>query len=374
MDRRRFLASSLACLVGAGALVPAAAAPRSQLRLLGARDDPNGRSYATAFDLDGRPSIDIPTPGRGHGAAFDPVRGEAAVFSRRPGTWMAIIDTRDGRLVRELSAASGRSFNGHGCFCAGRLFVSETLEHCAMVTAPVTQGLIGVYDPDDAYRRIGEFRSHGLDPHDIRAADDRTLVVANGGLLFDRDAPRVKLNVATMDPSLAYFDARDGLLIAQHRLAAPHQQLSIRHLAVAGDGTVAIAMQFEGPSTLRPPLIALHRSRHAALTLVELPDPLLASLRNYCGSAAVDARGRVLAVSSPRGGLTALIDIAGGKCTGTITLADGCGLAASGGPGAFILSSGLGGVIAYGADGVQRALPGELLANSRWDNHLVTLH
>lgn len=374
MDRRRFLASSLAGLVGAGLASPVRASARSQPRFLGARDAPNGRSYASAFDLDGRLSIDVPTPGRGHGAAFDSGRGEAVVFSRRPGTWLTVIDTRGGELLREISATAGRSFNGHGCFCAGHLFVSETLERASLDTAPAGRGLIGVYDPGDGYRRIGEFPSHGLDPHDLRAVDGETLVVANGGLLIDRDAPRIKLNLATMDPSLAYFDARNGQLVAQHRLAATHHQLSIRHLAVAGDATVAIAMQYEGPSTARPPLLALHRDRHAALSLVEFPDPILASLRNYCGSATTDTEGRTLAISSPRGGLTAFVDIPSGRLVGTTALADGCGLAASGRPGGFILSSGLGGVITCDAGGAAQALPGEPLARSRWDNHLLALH
>lgn len=378
MDRRHFLSSSIACLVGTGIANSARASVPSGPRFLGARDDLNGRSYATAFDLYGRLSINIPTQGRGHGAAFDAERCQAVVFSRRPGTWMAIIDTGSGALLREVSAAVGRSYNGHGCFCAGHLFVSETLERGSLDGAQAGQGLIGqgvigVYDPDDAYRRIGEFPSHGLDPHDIRAADGQTLVVANGGLLIDRDAPRVKLNIATMEASLAYFDARDGQLLAHHRLAPEHHQLSIRHLAIAGDGTVAVAMQFEGPSTARPPLVALHRDRHAALTLLELPDPILASLRNYCGSAAVDAGGQTLAVSSPRGGLTAFVDIASGKSIGTTSLADGCGLAATGSPGGFILSSGLGGVIVCGEASVNHALPGEALTRSRWDNHLLAL-
>src|SRR3546814_9716026 len=88
------------------------------------------------------------------------------------------------------------------------------------------------------------------------------------------------------------------------RLPDAQHQLGIRHLAIGRDGTVAMALQYEGPSGDLVPLVCLHRPGAPALQPLDLPEALLRDMRNYCGSAAVDAAGRVLAVSSPRGGLS----------------------------------------------------------------------
>ncbi|MDD3517537.1 MAG: DUF1513 domain-containing protein [Chromatiales bacterium] len=369
-NRRRFLANVL----GLGALgllaSPFAAATQTApnpRRFMSARADAQGRFFATVFDDEGRVYADVRMPTRGHGSAVAPSGREAVMFSRRPGDFLLVIDPADGRLLTRVTAAPGRFFDGHGCFVAGRLYVTETL-------AETGDGLIGVYDPQDAYRRIGEFSSGGLDPHDIRVVGERTLVVANGGILTHPDAPRVKLNLDTMDPSLAYLDAVDGSLVAQLRLPPSMHQSSIRHLAVARDGTVAVAMQYEGPSTARVPLVALHRPGTMRLETLALPEPLLVSLRNYCGSAAVDATGRVLGVSSPRGGLMLFWDVQDGRLLGSTELRDGCGIAAAGDEGTFLLTSGLGGVHRHHAgDAGMSAIDRSLFTDSRWDNHLLTL-
>jgi hypothetical protein len=229
-----------------------------------------------------------------------------------------------------------------------------------------------VFDAADGYRRIGSVPTHGLDPHEVRlAADGRTLAVANGGLLMDETARGLKLNLPTMDPSLARLDARDGSVLRQARLAPALHQLSIRHLALAADGAVAVAMQYEGPAGDLVPLVALDRGA-GAMALLDMPDAAQRRLKNYCGSAAVDAAGRVLAVSSPRGGAIAFWDLADDRFLATAELADGCGLAAAGGPGRFIASSGLGGIWLLDAHGAppRPVAPGTDPAD-RWDNHIA---
>src|SRR5690606_3759859 len=194
------------------------------------------------------------------------------------------------------------------------LYATETI-------AESGDGIVGVYDAEDGYRRVGEFPSFGLDPHDIRLMPDRrTRVVANGGLLTHPDAPRMKLNVATMSPSLDYVDRRDGRPLQSVRLPQALHQLGIRHLAVAADGTVAIAMQYEGPSGDKVPLIGLHKRGEATMRLLDLPAETLRDLRHYCGSAAMDPSGTVLGVSSPRGGRIVYWDVNAGRYLGETPL------------------------------------------------------
>src|SRR3546814_9184204 len=98
-------------------------------------------------------------------------------------------------------------------------------------------------------------------------SSDLTLAVCNGGIRTHPDFPRAKLNLATMRPSLAYIDRHKGRLIAEARWPDDRHQLSIRHLDVATDGTVAFGMQYKGPKGDAMPLVAMHRGAGALVPL-----------------------------------------------------------------------------------------------------------
>jgi hypothetical protein len=52
-------------------------------------------------------------------------------------------------------------------------------------------GLIGIYDAENKYRRIGDYSSYGLGLHDIAILPEGyTLVIANGGKLTLPDEGR----------------------------------------------------------------------------------------------------------------------------------------------------------------------------------------
>ena len=198
-----------------------------------------------------------------------------------------------------------------------------------------------------------------------------TLAAANGGIATRPDLPRVKLNLPTMAPSLAYLDRRDGRLLEEVRLAPELHQLSIRHLAVGAGDRVAIAMQYEGPFGDTVPLVALHRRGRKPL-LLDAPNAVLRRMKQYCGSAAFDRTGRVLAVSAPRGNRLAFWDAEEGQFLSSVELADGCGIAPAKAPGQFLASSGQGGVVLVDADsGKAHPLASEFLDASQWDNHLI---
>ena len=97
---------------------------------------------------------------------------------------------------------------------------------------------------------------------------------------------------------------------------------------------------------------------------------MLRAMRQYCGSVAFDAGGRIVAASAPRGNIVVFWDA--GAWLSCAPVPDGSGIAPVGRPGEFIATSGQGGAFLIDArTGVTRRLAGGFLAAGRWDNHLV---
>jgi hypothetical protein len=360
---RRTLLSGVAgsMLVGLGLRAAAARGDAGPL-YVGCRADDGGQYRASGFRADGRPVFDLPLPGRGHGAAFRPGSPQCVVFARRPGGFAVVIDVDQGVALCRFDAADGRHFYGHGAFSPdGRhLFTSEN-------DFASGRGVVGIRDALDGYRQIGEFASHGVGPHEMMLMPDgATLVAANGGIRTHPDNERAKLNVDTMRPSLAYLDLAGGRLRDAFELEPRLHRLSIRHLAVNGDGLVAIAMQYEGSKRDRVPLVGLHDG--GAIRLVEPPAAIERRMRHYAGSIAFDRSGRLLAVSCPRGDLITFWDARAARLIDHVEVADGCGVAPADAPGAFMVTSGRGDAHRVEPEGAVVAAGRTVTA---WDNHLI---
>jgi len=330
--------------------------------LLSCYSDHDGNHFLGMTDRQGRLLMNLQLPARGHGVSVDEQQRHAAVFARRPGDFVWIVDLRNRRVLQKISAAPGRHFYGHGVFTpAGQLLCSESAFDSGL-------GVIGIYQADQNFRRVGEFLSGGIGPHEIRLLGNRqTLVVANGGILTHPDLPRVKENLATMRPNLAYLDIGSGKLLHTHEPPAQWHQLSIRHIAVSPDDRVAIAMQYEGLPYKQPPLIALHQGDQA-LKLLSAPAKVQRRMKNYCGSVEFCTDGSRFAVSSPRGGLVTYWS-AEGQFLGQHKQADVCGIS----PlldesDSFLASDGNGGV--KHIDDGQQTVGSWQRAGLRWDNHM----
>ena len=369
IDRR----TTLRLLAGgiAGSLLPAslraeAGAPSAPL-YLSARADASGGYRVSGFSTDGARVFDLPLPGRGHSFAVRPDGSTAVHFARRPGRFALVLDLLRSTIARRVETPAGRHFYGHGVFSPdGRLLYATENDFDG------ERGVIGVYDATRGYRRVGELPSHGIGPHEIALlSDGETLVVANGGIATHPDLPRVKLNLPTMAPSLCFVDRRSGALRRELTLDTALHRLSIRHLAVGPDDTVAVAMQYEGPAQDRVPLVALRRGG-GPLHLLHGPPYVIRAMKNYCGSICFDPSGRTIAVSSPRGNLMTFWDVGTGRYLSSAGVADGCGVAPGPRPGVFLASSGRGGVVVIDArSGTTRPLAVGGLEAARWDNHLV---
>lgn len=340
IDRRRFLALMFA--VGA---VPLPAAAKllegaGLTRYLAARKR-EGQYEAAVFDAAGTDLNVVPLPDRGHSFAIDDARDRAVVFGRQPGFFATGFDLEGRKPARPLPIAKGRHYFGHGVYTPdGRLLFATESDYEA------GRGLLGVYDASISgeYRRMGEFSSAGIGPHEVvLMPDGQTLCVANGGILTHPDYGKLQLNLDSMKPSLAYLDARSGKLLEQVFLPDELHQLSLRHLTLDATGAIWIGCQYMGPAADRPALVARHR-RGEPIQLFPAPLEVLRTMRNYVGSVAADRSGRLIATSSPVGNCVVFWDAAGGRFLKSVKIDDGCGVAAA--DEGFVLSTGLGALVA----------------------------
>lgn len=357
IDRRTFLA-----LAGWAAFAPSRAGAAEDALFLGARLNGN-RFEAAVIDEQGHDRLVLPLEARGHSFAIDAPRRRAVAFARSPGRFAIAFDV-DGKTEPVAIAPSpARHFYGHGIFTPdGRLMLATENDFEG------GRGVTGIYDATDRFRRIGEFATDGIGPHEVvLMRDGKTLCIANGGILTHPDYGRTKLNLATMAPSLAYIDIATGEVMEKAVLAEELHQLSIRHMAADSAGTVWFGCQYEGDAADKPPLVGRHR-RGRDIELFPGPKDVLHAMRNYVGSVAVDASGTVLATSSPRGGLIVFWDTATGRCLGRQALADGCGVAPAAGA-EVLATSGRGAIVIAGPAGEEIIRP-QRTGLPAWDNHL----
>jgi hypothetical protein len=295
----------------------------------------------------------VDLPDRGHDVTFSPTDGRGVVFARQPGTFAVVFDPSGQQAPMTITSVEGRHFFGHGAFTPdGKLLYATENDF------DNARSVIGIYDVAGGFRRIGEFDGYGIGAHEmLLTPDGTTLVVANGGIETHPDYGRAELNIATMDPSLSFIDARDGSLIGQLRLAAELYQLSIRHMAFDMRGRVWFGCQFRGAPETRPQLVG-YATRDGDIRLIELPPGTLADLRNYVGSVAASRDGSLIAVSSPEGNSIIAIDAARAEVSASIALDNGCGIAGDGT--GFLASSGNGDMV---------GLAGSAAAARRFDFH-----
>lgn len=362
--RRGFLGA-----LAAFAAVPAATwADVGAPRYLAAAEAPDGSYRLYGLDGAGGETFHLTLPERGHAAAAHPTRPEAVAFARRPGVLAIVLDCRSGAETARLAAPEGRHFYGHGVFSAdgATLFTTENDYEAG-------EGRIGLWSADEGYRRIGEIASGGVGPHDVKRLPGRdVLVVANGGIETHPDTGRVKLNLPTMRPNLAYLTP-DGELVDRFGFDGAEHMNSIRHLALRPDGLVAFATQWQGEPAA-PPLLGLHRPGEAPRFLrAQMEDHR--RMEGYAGSVSFSGDGARVGVTSPRGGLVQIFDSASGAHLETVTLADACGLAPA--EASFLVTSGTGWVGPLedaAADAPSQQAAGQTPARAmRWDNHLVDL-
>ncbi len=366
MGRRAFLARSCAL-----AMAPVGCADTSLAtgELWASAQGNEAGSYELLVVGPGRVHARFASEVRGHGLAQHPnVPERVVMFGRRPTRVGLVVDVVAGETLGGFECPAGRHLAGHGCFNGdgSQLFVVEADDLSG-------QGAIAVLDAD-TLERLGEFDSHGVGPHEIALMPGASmLVVANGGLRTEPGG-RDPINLDTMRSSLVYLDANSGALRGEHMV--PESKASLRHLAVADDGTVAVVMQVQRAALddEEPrPLIAVH-SPGGTLRPLEDGVELGMAMQDYAGSVALDSTARVAAVTSPRGNLVAYWHLDTGASLGSLRFDDVSGVAVSADGSTFVLS-GSGGQLRHADTVTLEELPQarERFADVRWDNHLLAV-
>lgn len=354
-DRRAFIKAAGAGF--AAALVPAGAEAleRAEGVIASACLKPDGKFGVVLMSETGRIIASLELPDRGHDVTQCLSTGRLVAFARQPGTF-AVVLSRQGEGLATIACAPGRHFYGHGVFSPdGRLLYAteNDFDNAA--------GIVGVYDATAGFHRVGEFASGGVGPHDLLfSADGRYLCVANGGIETHPDFGRAKLNLASMQPNLAWIDRDNGMVIAAQGLPDELHQLSLRHLAAGRDGRIWVGAQYEGPQDQIVPLVGA-ASPDDGFAFAELPDPVTAQLANYVASIAALPGGGEIAVTSPIGNVAVILDESG-KLISVRTLKNVSGVAGT--RAGFALSTGDGVFLAN--EGAAPIMPGV-----EFDNHLL---
>lgn len=239
ITRRSLLAQ--AALLGMGASAWDSHAAIAQPRVLTAwmRGE---QSWAGVW-TPGQAPRGIALPARAHQLLLVPgskvAAQQALVLARRPGEYLMRMDVQRGKALQWHTMEDDRYLGGHAALSASgkTFFTTET-------DGETGQGLIAERDLQ-SLEKLREFPSGGIGPHALLLEPGGTLLVANGGILNLPETGRRKLNIGRMDSNLARIDTATGAVLAQFRLEDSY--LSLRHLALASNGTLGIALQAEHP-------------------------------------------------------------------------------------------------------------------------------
>ncbi|WP_437883514.1 DUF1513 domain-containing protein [Pseudomonas sp. LRF_L74] len=329
--------------------------------LLSARDDHDGGHYAVAYRLDGSQVFATRVALRCHAIIEHPVEDVALFVARRPGTESYLIDLRDGALLQTIRSLPNRHFYGHGVFHKS----GEWLYTTDNDTSDPGRGLLSVYRYENRQLvHSGELSTHGLGPHEVAwMPDGETFVVANGGIRTEAES-RVEMNLHAMEPSLVLM-RRDGSLISKETLA--QQMNSVRHLAVARDGTILAAQQYMGDSADRSELLAIKRPGDA-FQAFPVADRQSLAMTHYTASVAVHDDLRLVALTAPRGNRFFIWNLDTTELRLDAPLADCAGVGAV--KDGFVVTSGQGRCRLYDCRSQEIAAQPLELPAGLWDNHL----
>ena len=332
------------------------------LRFASASQSINGQNYLHLFNGRGEPLLGHPLPCRAHQVISHPTQPWLFAVSRRPGKSIDVVDYQSGTLVQRINCANGYHLYGHAQISLDGRYLITTEK-----SDPHDDGRIVIRDIHRHFEITQEYSSAGIGPHELRLSpDQKTLVIANGGI---KTQGREKINLESMQPSLVYLNMYTGRLLEQVRMPEEYHQSSIRHLDIAANGQVIIAMQYQGNPGDSVPLIACH-TRGKPIQPLNIPPRIYSRLNQYCGSACFDSSGNYAAISSPRGNIITLWDMKAQQFSRAVKVKDGCGIAKAGRTGEFLVSSGTGRL--YTLNAQTSARPSLLAApeNIQWDNHL----
>ncbi len=161
----------------------------------------------------------VPLPTRPHGLVAE-AGGGLLVAGVRPGGWLLRCDGV-GRVTQrfDVEREGPCRLAGHMIEAGERLFTTET-------DFATGRGRVGVRERE-SLKKIAEWDTHGIDPHQLLFDGRGDIMVANGGV--PRTIEDRKFDLQRMDSSLVRLDGESGRLLGQWRLE--DRRLSMRHIA-----------------------------------------------------------------------------------------------------------------------------------------------
>jgi len=305
-------------------------------------------------------------PGRAHALTRLP-SGEVVLTGRRPGSFAAIVDPETPESHARLFApVAGHRFAGHAALSPdGRVLATSEID------AETGDGAVVMRDARNGMAKA-KFAA-GIEPHDLLfARGGSRLVVALGGIAKAAEVKGPAINAGNIESAIVELDPGSGAVLLRHVLPADLKSLSLRHIALAPDGeTIAFGMQDQDRSVLRPLMGVLRAG--GGMELLPLPEGDAGALRFYIGSVAIDASGRYVAATSPKGGMIGLWSLNSARWLGGFALADVCGLAPDVDAAGFWATSGLGDVVKLRAGDSGFVAEAHWRAPAAFDNHLLRL-
>jgi len=368
--KRRTLAK--AAMISAGALISArlfsASVKNEKPLLLSAATNRHGEHMLTGATPTGSILFSIPVNARAHDICTFHNTPKAVYFSRRPGDSFHIVDLDKATLTQTISAKHGYHFYGHGVLSADDHYLFTTENDFQK-----NRGIVGVYDTTDNFKRVDEFNSGDIGPHQLAfLSDNKTLAIANGGIQTHPSQPRKKLNLDTMTPSLVYLDTQNGSIL--DRYEPEEKEMSIRHLAVTKQDAIILGIQHQSKLIKNTPLVLCHQGEQM-LKPFSLEDKSWSLFNNYIASIAVDDTGLYAIGTSPRGDCAAIFEISTMALTKRFAIRDVAGASYSPSHQAFLTSNGYGQVFAIPVKDTTNHGNRQIFQAShlQWDNHLNTL-
>lgn len=344
------------------AMLPGCALLQPQRQwLVSAGGSKRGEYFAFAVDEHGQLVSKVPLPQRAHDVLEIPHQpGQALVFARRPDTFAMQIDFASGEVVQQFNSQADSHFYGHGVLSPDGKYLFTTENHFSS-----GRGIVVVRDARN-YQVLDRFDSGGIGPHELALMPDgKTLVIANGGIRTHPDMPRLKQNLADMQPNLAYMQIVNGKILGQYQ--SQDHQLSIRHLDVNQQGQVFVGMQYQGDKRRIQPLIFSHQGEDQ-LTAFKAQPQLWQTMRQY--TASVQVQDDLLAVSCPRGGFLSLWNIQHQRIIASLDMKDVAGLAVW--QNRLVASNGFGQVQEHLA-GSSKLSQLAALKSVKFDNHMTVI-
>lgn len=358
-SRRDFLKMTMA--VTASAVLPACHVFNNETWWVSCCTNKQGEHFAAALNQNGELINLVALPARGHQIIAAPNRGgRALIFARRPGTYLMEVDFQTGEIINQISSEAGFHFYGHGVVSADNsvFFTTENDHHNDL-------GMVVVRDAQ-TLKPVDKFLSGGVGPHELKLMpDNKTLVIANGGIKTHPSQPRKKLNLASMQPNLTYLSTNNGQIVGQYEV--DNKQLSIRHLDVSQSGKVVIGMQYQGAKNDLTKLVYCHQGEDS-LTSFNAPESIWRRMNQYTASVAVNSSEDKVAIACPRGNMMTYWQLSSGQFIQAKRISDGAGVTLN--QSVFVATNGKGQVFSVNHDSVKLIKQHNSL---KWDNHLNSI-